>query len=175
MHEEEVNGNWWTIPARRNKSKRDDRVYLTDSILRILPNPNQHGFYFPKVNIPDAPVSHSEVSDDLTYAVTGKIERWKERDPVLWLDKEAKVPFEPFTPHDFRRTLTTYMASKGFTDPVLDAILNHGKKKLKRTYNKYQYDTEKKQIMVLWDQVLFRLITKEKPKVDNVIPLFAIR
>jgi hypothetical protein len=45
-----------------------------------------------------------------------------------------------FTPHDLRRTAATFMSQLGMLDEVIDAVLNHTKQGIIRTYNLNRYD-----------------------------------
>lgn len=63
-----------------------------------------------------------------------------------------------FTPHDLRRTAATFMAEQGEMDEVIDAILNHTKQGIIRTYNTYRYDKEKQAALETWTNKLLSLV-----------------
>jgi len=67
-----------------------------------------------------------------------------------------------FTPHDLRRTFSTFLAQLEFSDEVIDAVTNHKKQGVIKVYNRYKYDPQKKQALEAWDKKLVRIIT-----VDN--------
>ena len=48
---------------------------------------------------------------------------------------ENRLKVDQFTPHDLRRTAATFMSSLGFMDEIIDAVLNHVKQGIIRTYN----------------------------------------
>ena len=75
---------------------------------------------------------------------------------------------EAWTPHDLRRTAATNMSALGFSDEVVDAVLNHVKKGVIAIYNRHRYDKEKKAALESWERKLTSIITG---KSGNVIPM----
>ena len=65
---------------------------------------------------------------------------------------------DKFTPHDLRRTSATYLASIGYTDEIIDSILNHKKQGIIRTYNVYDYKQEKENGMKSLEQKILTII-----------------
>jgi integrase len=53
-------------------------------------------------------------------------------------------------PHDWRRTGRTHSASLEIRDEVGEALMNHAKEDLKRTYNLWEYWQERKAALKLW-------------------------
>lgn len=78
---------------------------------------------------------------------------------------ENRLGVDHFTPHDLRRTAATFMAGMGFMDEIIDAVLNHSKKGIIRTYNRHDYDKEKQQALEAWERKLSSIITGKKGKV----------
>ena len=72
---------------------------------------------------------------------------------------ENKLGIDKFTPHDLRRTAATFMAGMGFMDEIIDAVLNHVKQGIIRTYNRHGYDKEKQQALETWEQKLKSIIS----------------
>jgi len=75
---------------------------------------------------------------------------------------ENKLKLEKFTPHDLRRTAATFMAGMGFMDEIIDAVLNHVKQGIIRTYNRHKYDKEKQLALEAWERKLNSIITGKK-------------
>jgi len=69
-----------------------------------------------------------------------------------------KLEIEKFTPHDLRRTAATFMSQLGFMDEVIDAVLNHVKQGIIRTYNLNRYDKEKQMALEAWEQKLKSIV-----------------
>lgn len=168
MHIDELDGRWWTIPAERSKNKRSHRVYLTNTAIELIGNTKGKGFIFPCVDSkkiqPMGRLSISQVvSRNLAVPVLVKGEPVFDanRKPVT----ENKLGIADFTPHDLRRTAATYISQLGIMDEIIDAVLNHTKQGVIRTYNLNRYDKEKKQALEAWERKLQSIITGKKCKV----------
>lgn len=114
-----------------------------------------------RVKVPELPIdSHAlpvAVRRNLTWPLTdskGKPLYQKDGQPAT----ENKLGIEKFTPHDLRRTAATFMAGMGFMDEIIDAVLNHVKQGIIRTYNRHGYDKEKQQALEAWEQKLKSII-----------------
>lgn len=178
MHTDEIEGKWWTIPAERSKNKRAHRVYLTGTALDLIgeltafdpktETMKPKGFIFPCTNLKKtqamARLSISQVvsrnlavpvliNDKPVFDADGK--------PVT----ENKLGVADFTPHDLRRTAATLMSQIGFMDEIIDAVLNHTKQGIIRTYNLNRYDKEKQQALEAWERKLKGIITATESKV----------
>lgn len=183
MHTDEIDGKWWTIPAERSKNKKAHRVYLTDTALDLIgelkvldketKKMKPKGYIFPctaiKKNQPMGRLSISQVVSRNLAApvlVNGKQVFDKKGNPVT----ENKLGVADFTPHDLRRTAATLMSQIGFMDEIIDAVLNHSKQGVIRTYNLNRYDKEKQQALEAWERKLISIISGT---VSNVIPITA--
>jgi len=54
-------------------------------------------------------------------------------------------------------------------DEVIDAVLNHTKQGIIRTYNLNRYDKEKQMALESWERKLNSIVTEVKK--DNIIPI----
>lgn len=192
MHTSEIDGNWWTIPAERSKNGKEHRVYLTDTALELIgsmkaidpktgevkkdPKTGKEidkGYIFPcpleKKNQPIAvnALAHA-VRRNLAAPLTDKKGK-----PIFNKDgkqaTENLLEVEHFTPHDLRRTAATFMSKSGFMDEVIDAVLNHVKQGIIRTYNLNRYDNEKQQALETWSRKLQSIITGKQGNVVSII------
>lgn len=170
MHTSEIDGNWWTIPAERSKNKKAHRVYLTDTALELIGNIPAEGFIFPSPTDKARPMGRLTISQ-----AVGRNLSW----PVLVngnpvFDKQGKpvtenlIGIADFVPHDLRRTCATFMSGLGFHDEIIDAVLNHTKQGIIRTYNLNRYDKEKQQALESWERKLLSIIQGVE---SNVIPI----
>lgn len=179
MHTSEIDGQWWTIPAERAKNGREHRVFLTATALSLIGplkaineetgEEKPKGFIFP---CPHKTKSKPIEAHALAVAVRRNL-NWpvldKNNKPLY--DKEGKqatenrLGIDQFTPHDLRRTAATFMASMGFMDEVIDAVLSHKKQGIIKTYNRHKYDQEKQQALEAWERKLIAITTGEKSKV----------
>jgi integrase len=183
MHTDEIDGNWWTIPAERSKNKRAHRVYLAGTALDLIgelkvfdpktETMKPKGFLFPCTNLKKiqamARLSISQVvnrnlavpvlvNDKPVFDADGK--------PVT----ENKLGVADFTPHDLRRTAATLMSQIGFMDEIIDAVLNHTKQGIIRTYNLNRYDKEKQQALEAWERKLLSIVAESQKK-NNVVSI----
>lgn len=172
MHTSEIDERWWTIPAERSKNKRAHRVYLTDTALDLIGALNvldedaketrPKGFIFP--------CPHAKKNQGIAVNALAHVIRRNAESPILLNGKpvfdkkgapvtENKMGVSDFTPHDLRRTAATCMSQIGFMDEVIDAILNHSKQGIIRTYNLNRYDKEKQQSLESWERKLLSIVT----------------
>jgi len=180
MHTDEIDGEWWTIPAERAKNGIAHRVYLTAMTQEVIKLATDHvrlnreipadqeysGFIFPSPrhsnNKAIAPLALSiAVSRNLASLV-------KDKDGKV-IKTVNRIGIDHFTPHDLRRTAATFMAESGEPDAVIDAILNHVKQGVIKVYNKYRYDKEKQAALESWARRLESITSGSKA--ENVIQM----
>lgn len=182
MHTDEISERWWTVPVERSKNKKAHRVYLTDTALGLIGplkvlddetgEMKPKGFIFPctaiKKNQAMGRLSISQVVSRnmaVPVLVNGKPVFDRKGNPVT----ENKLGVADFTPHDLRRTAATFMSQIGFMDEVIDAVLNHSKQGIIRTYNLNRYDKEKQQALEAWERKLNNIINDTESA--KVIPI----
>jgi integrase len=176
IHSDEIDGHWWTIPAARSKNGKEHRVYLTQTALSLLGDTTGKGFIFrcPHEAREQSIDSHAlpvAVRRNLVWPLTdgkGKPLYQKDGKPAT----ENKLGVDKFTPHDLRRTAATFMSGLGFHDEMIDAVLNHTKQGIIRTYNLNKYDSEKQQALKAWERKLLSII---QGTASNVIPISAAK
>ncbi|MEI6127356.1 MAG: site-specific integrase [Pseudomonadota bacterium] len=195
MHRSEIDDRWWTIPAERSKNKKAHRVYLTNTALELIgslkvtdPKTGEvkdRGVIFPcpkkpkKNELTENELTEKErpmgrlsisqvVSRNLSFPVqvNGKPVFSKNGEPVT----ENLLGVSAFTPHDLRRTAATFMSQIGFMDEIIDAVLNHTKQGIIRTYNLNRYDKEKQQALEAWGRKLLSIVTESQKK-DNIVSI----
>lgn len=71
--------------------------------------------------------------------------------------------FEHFTAHDLRRTGTTNLQRLGFRDEVIDAIVNHLPKGVRKSYNLWRFGPERQEAMLVWENHLRKLLGLQGP------------
>ena len=139
----------WTLPGRRAKNRLLHRIPLapmalaevrhvlaaagpTSSYLFPTPDPNK-----------DVPI--------LPYALTTAMARLC-----------AEIGIERAGPHDLRRTVGTELARLGVPAHVRALVLNHSPESRGVTdavYNRYAYDKEKREALIMWENRLQKLLT----------------
>lgn len=172
LHTDEIDGKWWTIPVERSKNKKAHRVYLTATVLdligplKVLDEETKEmkpkGFIFPCPNtkknqgIAVNAIAHAVRRNmDSPVLVNGMAAYDKNGKPIT----ENKLGVADFTPHDLRRTAATFLSQIGFMDEVIDAVLNHVKQGIIKTYNLNKYDKEKQVALEAWERKLISIIT----------------
>jgi integrase len=132
----------WTIPGRRTKSKRTHEVPLAPAILTVIGDRQREG--------------------DPVFTIDGKKPYAGQGWLKVILDRESGVTDWVF--HDFRRTCASGLAALGFSQDIIDRVLNHAKPGLANTYNVHQYLDEKRSALAAWAEHV-RLLVGDEPKV----------
>ena len=150
MHSSEIEGAWWTIPKERSKNGREHRVYLTATALSLLGDMSGKGYVFKTVLKGEKPMTQLAMNYAIRRALAwpltdagGNPLYQKSGKPAT----ENRLGVDSFTPHDLRRTAATHMSQMGFSDEVIDAVLNHKKQGIIKVYNRNKYDIEKQQAL----------------------------
>lgn len=60
-------------------------------------------------------------------------------------------PLDRFTPHDFRRTARSNTKRLKVDYETAEAMLNHVKKGMERTYDRYEMEAEKRAWFIKWE------------------------
>jgi len=158
MHVREIKDNWWTIPAEIAKNNNLHRVFLTKTALELMGTTK--GYIFP------SPSKSGHVDDNsVSNAVRRNLKNYKPRRPIkgesvcmVKVPESKKMDIDHFTPHDLRRTMSTFLAELGYSDEVIDIIANHKKIGVVKIYNRYKYDKEKQAAMESWELRLKQII-----------------
>jgi integrase len=142
------------IPARRMKNKLPHLVPITPEIERILRE-------IPRWR-----------RGDFVFTTTGG------RVPITVGSKlkqklNAIVGFDDWRWHDLRRTARVNFSKLPIEEPVREALLSHVKEGLKRVYNPYNYTTEKRNALVIWETALAKIVNPSPPA--SVTDLDAVR
>jgi len=154
IRSEEIEGDWWTIPAERaQKGKRDHRVFLTKTAKQLIGDKNGYAFPSPKLLVDD------ENGFTLQTPKTGPIT--PRALPQLITRKDKFYGLERWTPHDLRRTARTLMARIGVREEEAEAVLNHAKQGVVKVYNLHQYDKEKRLALIKLEKEVLKIVGKD--------------
>lgn len=146
---QEADGWWWTIPKAKTKNARhelatDLRVPLVGRALAIVRRRMElsKGYLFAtrsKTGYTHQATIGSQVYNHMPYA-------------NVHPDRETpSLTVTHWSPHDLRRTTRTLLASMGCPDSVAEAVLGHMQPGIKGTYNRHQYDQERRHWLTLLD------------------------
>ena len=140
MHRSQIEGCWWTMRSANTKNKTVHMVYLTPTALELIGD--AQGYIFPsRLKAEDGSEQHILRKTLSSHVSTRKyfgLPRWR--------------------PHDLRRTGRTALAELRIQEEHAEAVINHKKKGLVRTYNRHKYVDEKQEAMVAWEQELLRIL-----------------
>lgn len=131
----EFDGEVWTIPASRTKNSIEHRIAL-GPWGRSLMHPEGDWLFA-------APKREGFRSRSSWYRARDRV---KAR-----MEKLSGQPIERFTPHDFRRTARSNTKRLRVDYETAEAMLNHVKKGLERTYDCYELEDEKKAVFLKWE------------------------
>lgn len=147
----------WVIPKERCKNGVEHAVPLSEPAVAILKS-------LPRIKSKAGLVFTSSGET----AVSG-FSRAKDRIDEFMLaamrkdaEEPEKIKLARWTFHDLRRTAASGMARLGIAVHVVEAALNHKSGTIKgvaAVYNRYSYDTEKRQALEAWGRYVDMLIS----------------
>lgn len=141
MRWEDLDGDWWTIPADLAKNGLSHRVPLS----RLA----------------------REIVDDIVplgeYVCAGARGKRQQSEAA------ALIPIEDFRGHDLRRTAASLMAGSGVPRLVIAKLLNHVERSVTAVYDRHSYDQEKRQALDTWANRLEAILGRGKGA--EVVPI----
>ncbi|MCY1196388.1 Prophage integrase IntA [compost metagenome] len=170
----------WTIPAEKNKSKREHTIQLSDfalywlSVLREQPRP---GDYLIPGKGGVGHVSYRAFSHQATMR-----QESVSRNQGLGVRGELSLPGGPWTTHDLRRTGATIMGELGVAENVVEKCLNHAEQtQLVKVYQRQKMLPQRREAFDMLGAYLTKLVgdpnnwgpVKLKPGRPKVVPLRA--
>lgn len=156
---EQIQGEWWIIPAEKRKNQEANRVPILPMLEAIL---EQAKIYSGESQY----VFRSSYNEGQPLTVKAMCRAVSRHRP--------EMNIEHFTPHDLRRTLRTRLAEIGVSDVVAEKILGHKLQGVLGIYNRHSYDVKKRQALFAWENRLREILGLSKP-FSNVISLEARR
>ncbi len=136
----------WYIPAENSKNGKAHTIYLSDFAARqfeVLQGINgASSWCFPNRDTSNH-VCVKTVTKQLGDRQRGSSAPMSRRSPHT---AALAIPGGLWTPHDLRRTGATMMTALGVLPEVAEKCLNHTEEsRVKRTYQRHSYDTEKRE------------------------------
>ena len=169
MHRNEINGDWWEIPAERSKNKQAHRVFLTRTAKQLVGDAN--GFIFESPVHPANPLK-SPPDPGKSYEVRTMTSDIKANLPHTSESKvEDRLKIPHFTPHDLRRTAATRWAEMEIAGDMIDRLQNHitkQKQGVGHIYDRYSYNKEKQMALEQWERKLLSIINGTVCKVTPI-------
>jgi integrase len=165
MRWDQIEGGWWTIPEELYKTREGNRVPILPMAAAVIEEARIYSSAIPFVFAS----SHTQKTkkgeqkgEALTVrALSNAIRRHRTE---MGID-------EHFTPHDLRRTLRTRLAEVGIADIVAEKVLGHKLQGVLAIYNRYSYDTEKRQALAQWEAQLRNILGLDTKRTGKVVPI----
>lgn len=132
--QDEVVDGVWTIPASRSKNSVEHRIALGPWGRLLMKTASE--WVFPAEKGPGPRVTG-------WYPARNRVKRR--------MEELGGGPVERFTPHDFRRTARSNTKRLKIDYETAEAMLNHVKTGLARTYDQYGLEDEKRDWFRLWE------------------------
>lgn len=175
MHEGEINGRVWTIPAnRRGKTDTAHSVYLTDTSLALVAAAKTEiqrlgerrkepwgGFIFEAV--PGRPIT------------TAALCRAVDRSHIAMGAKDVQ-PWGRWTPHDLRRTMRTGLSACRVRPDIAELTIGHTKRGIVAVYDQHGFEAERRAALEAWEARLLRIAAGQDPdsmQAKNIVSLEA--
>lgn len=138
-HNIESGEEWWNLPSPDSKTDNGHRIYLNATAREIIGKRPDGG----------GPVFRSRVEDRDSITV---------RSLTKVLRRAGHFGLDPFTSHDLRRTTATHLGELGYDDFIIGVILTHKRRGVTKIYNRYRYDSQKREAMDRWDERLREIL-----------------
>jgi integrase len=139
MRWEDLDDEWWEIPAEVAKNSLAHRVPLSAQTIAILDSirPMSDGeWVFP------SPTGRGH----MRY-IHKAVHRLRQLTGISW------------NPHDLRRTAATHMTRQGTQRFIVAKILNHVDEGVTAVYDRNAYEAEKRQALIAWGNRVEQIVT----------------
>lgn len=152
----DLESSLWKIPGEKTKNRKTHTVPLSSQAVEIvstfLPYRDQSPWVFSSSVDSMKHIEHFQKA----------IQRFRESSGVAWVG------------HDLRRTAASHMAAIGVAHHIIKHILNHSDgKDITEVYNRYAYESEKREALQRWGDYLYQVVTKGSEM--KVVPLSRAR
>jgi len=138
MSTTELDGDVWTIPAARYKTKRDHVIPLSTAAAELIRS------QAPSKPARNAHFVFSTTAGAKAFAGFSKAKRELDKKIAEAREREGRPPMEDWTLHDLRRTARTLLARAGIRDDIAERCLGHVIKGVEGVYNRHPYLDEKR-------------------------------
>lgn len=145
MRKQDIDGDWWTIPAEFSKNGMSHRVPLSKMAVELI-----------------AAIADESIGSDWVFPS-------RTTDGPIWSiwKGTARIRIRcgvQFRPHDLRRTVASKMAGDlRINRLVIGKILNHADNDITAVYDRHTYDREKREALNAWADEL-QSVLKRKPR-----------
>jgi integrase len=150
MRWQDIDGNWWTIPAEFAKNGLSHRVPLSPQAMGILDQ-----------------IRKIEADRNEKDGCPWVFPNPKRTDRMYWYQKlvervRPKSGVDDWRAHDLRRTASSMMTGMGFSRLVAGKILNHREPGVTKVYDRYSYDNDKLEALEAWGNRMEAILSEDK-------------
>ena len=156
MHADELNGDVWTIPKDRYKTKRDHVVPLSEAARQLIGAPKGRGGFLFSTTDGDIPFSGFSKAKDALDEAIAKVR-----------NKAGRKPTQPWTFHDLRRTARSLMSRAGVPADHAERCLGHVIPGVRGVYDRHEFISEKCAAFEALAAMVERILHPE----SNIVPL----
>jgi integrase len=129
----EIDGDVWTIPAARYKTKTDHEIPLTSAVRKhIDERPNDRPFVF------------SATAGKAPFGDYSRAKKVLDEKIAELRTKDGREPMPPWTLHDLRRTARSLMSRAGISSDHAERALGHVIAGVRSVYDRHKFLEEKK-------------------------------
>ena len=165
MRWDEIEGNTWTIPARRRGIARgaetDHVVALTDTALSLLDQAREEVGRLSKRRKRNTGTYVFETRLDSHPAVAA-IDRAVSRYSDALCNKDADI-WGHWRPHDLRRTMRAGLSACRVDDTVADTIIGLRRRDIESAHEQHPFLAERHLAMKAWEFRVHRILTGNDP------------
>ncbi|WP_282062133.1 tyrosine-type recombinase/integrase [Roseobacter litoralis] len=174
MHQEEINGRLWNIPAsRRGKTDTPHTVYLTDTALQIIADA--------KVEIERLQDRRKVLASGYVFeaspgksignaALSRAVERAHEA-----LGAKLTEPWGRWTPHDLRRTMRTGLSACKVRPDIAELTIGHTKRGIVAVYDQHAFDDERRIALEAWEVRLKAILAGRDPDAKDSADIIQLK
>jgi integrase len=137
MHSTELDGDLWTIPGARYKTKLDHVIPLTEAARALLgkkpANAKKHAWFI-----------FSTTEGEKAFSRFSKAKTELDKAIAAIREEAGRAPMENWTLHDLRRTARSLMSRAKVPTDHAERALGHVMGGVRETYDRYEYLDEKR-------------------------------
>jgi integrase len=157
MHSTEFEGDNWTIPGERYKTKLDHVVPLTDAVKALIGGK-------PKGVDGNSWFVFSTTQGAKAFSGFSKAKRALDAEIAKRRKAEERDPMSNWTLHDLRRTARSLMSRAKVPADYAERVLGHVIGGVRETYDRYEYLDEKRAALTALAALVDRIIS-DRPTV----------
>jgi integrase len=146
MHAAELDGDLWTIPGARYKTKLDHVIPLTAAARDLIgekPARAKNSWFIFSTS-KSGPDGEMELDGALAFSGFSKAKAELDKAIAEIREREGRPPMANWTLHDLRRTARSLMSRAKVPTDHAERALGHVMGGVRETYDRYEYLDEKR-------------------------------